>query len=62
MVHFIYRLNIFGNKDARRERMHRFEGGGGPGRREGGPGRDRRGFGREGGMGGMSPIIVVPSY
>jgi hypothetical protein len=61
MVHFIYRLNIFGNKDARRGRMHSREGGS-PGRQGGGPGRERRGFGREGGMGGMSPVIVVPSF
>ena len=64
MVHFIYRLNIFGNKDARRNMRgrggfrgnneFRMEGPGSRGGRGGGPGPR--------GMGGMSPIMVVPSY
>ena len=64
MVHFIYRLNIFGNKDARRNMRgrggfrgnneFRMEGPGSRGGRGGGPGPR--------GMGGMSSIMVVPSY
>ena len=64
MVHFIYRLNIFGNKDARRnmrgrggfrgDEEFRMEGPGGRGGRGGGPGSR--------GMGGMSPVMVVPSF
>ena len=64
MVHFIYRLNIFGNKDARRnmrgrggfrgDEEFRMGGPGGRGGRGGGPGSR--------GMGGMSPVMVVPSF
>ena len=64
MVHFIYRLNIFGNKDARRnmrgrggfrgDEEFRMGGPGGRGGRGGGPGSR--------GMGGMSPVMVVRSF
>ena len=56
MVHFIYRLNVFGSKDARRGMRNRGgfrgpEGGRGPGGRGGfGPG------------GGGPPIMIIPNY
>lgn len=50
MLHFIYRLNIFGNKDARRGMRNRE---GFRGRPEGGRGRGR---------GGHFPVMVVPAF
>ena len=55
MLHFIYRLNIFGNKDARRGMRNRE---GFRGRPEGGRGRGRVGFGG----GGFQNIIVMPAF
>jgi len=56
MVHFIYRLNIFGGKDARRGMHNRggFRGPDGGNRGRGG----RVGFGQGGGF----PMRVIPSY
>ena len=54
MLHFIYRLNIFGNKDARRGMRNRS-------RFEGPDGRSRRGRGGFGG-GFNNNVIVVPAF
>lgn len=54
MIHFIYRLNIFGNKDARRGMRNRE---GFRGRPDGGRGRVRGGF-----RGGFPNVNVVPVF
>lgn len=54
MIHFIYRLNIFGNKDARRGMRNRE---GFRGRPDGGRGRGRGGF-----RGGFPNVNVVPVF
>ena len=51
MLHFVYRLNIFGGKEAR-EKMKGRSGFGGPG----GPGFGGPGGGRPGGFGGGRPF------